>query len=92
MHIKKSKHNCHIKRSKERVMIMIKVVRKYWDEFKEGYSLFLEDEDIVFIPETEYDKIQTHTSANGKKLKAVVNEHEGNDSEPIEYLGFELVE
>lgn len=70
---------------------MIKVVKKDWDESKEGYTLSLEDKDKVFIPESEYDKIQIHTSANGSKLKAIVNEHEDNDSESIEYLGFELV-
>lgn len=69
---------------------MIKVIRKEWNETKEGYVLMLEDGDSVFIPESKYDLIQIHASAEGKKLEAIVNEHEDNDSEPIEYLGFEL--
>lgn len=71
---------------------MLKVVKKEWDETKEGYILTLEDGDSVFIAESKYDLIQLHTSLNGKKLKAVVDEHEDAFSEPIEYLGFVLAE
>ncbi len=69
---------------------MIKVLNKEWDENREGYLLTLEDDDSFFIPESKYDLIQIHISANKRELKAVVDEHE-DDMEPIEYLGFELV-
>lgn len=70
---------------------MIEVIKKDWNEIEEGYVLTLEDGDSVFIPESKYDLIQTHISTNGKKLKAIVDEHENDDSVPIEYLGFELI-
>lgn len=70
---------------------MIKVVKKDWDEINEGYTLSLENGDTVFIAESNYDLIQTHTSSNGKQLKAIVNEHEDKFAEPIEYLGFDLI-
>lgn len=71
---------------------MIKVIKKEWDEIKEGYDLTLEDGDTVFIPESKYDLIQLHFSTNGKKFKAIVDEHEDDINEPIEYVGFELAE
>lgn len=70
---------------------MIKVTKKSWDEVKEVYVLTLDDGDAVFVPESKYDQIQLHESVNGKRLKAVVDEHEDNYSEPIEYVGFELM-
>lgn len=69
---------------------MINVIKKDWDELKEEYVLTLADGDKVHIPESKYDLIQVHTSEKGKKLNAIVNEHD-DDSEPIEYLGFKLI-
>lgn len=69
---------------------MIKVIKKEWNDFEKVYELSLEDGDKVFIPEKQYNTIQTHTSLEGKRLKAIVNEHEDEFEEPVEYLGFEI--
>lgn len=70
---------------------MLKVINKEWDDFNEEYIFGLENGEKIHISERNYDKIMLHVSTSGKTYKAVVNEHEDNFEEPVEYIGFELL-
>lgn len=70
---------------------MIKVTNKTWDEFTYSYIFDMENGDRIVIKESDYDRIMNHTSVNGNLYKAIVDEHEDEFEEPIEYLGFELI-
>lgn len=70
---------------------MIKVIKKEWNDFNYSYTFRLENGDQVIIKERDYNAIMLHESVNGNTYKAVVNEHEDDIEEPVEYIGFELV-
>lgn len=67
---------------------MIKVVKKEFNEMDFSYLFTLENEDVIVINERNYDTIMNHVSVNGKEYSAIVDEHENEFEEPIEYLGF----
>lgn len=55
------------------------------------YVFNLENGDQILIKERDYDRIMIHESIQGNKYKAIVDEHEDEFEEPVEYLGFEIV-
>lgn len=71
---------------------MIKVITCEFDHFIESYILKIENGDQINIRERDYDRIMIHESVTGKKYMAIVDEHEDEFEEPIEYLGFELLQ
>lgn len=67
---------------------MIKVVTKEFNGNDYSYDFTLENGDTVNVAERNYDKIMNHVSKQGVEYKAIVNEHEDDFEEPVEYLGF----
>lgn len=70
---------------------MIKVVKKEFIDMDYSYDFTLENGDTVNITEKNYDTVMSHISKKGLTYRAIVNEHEDNFEEAIEYIGFILI-
>jgi hypothetical protein len=70
---------------------MIKVIKQEFNDLDYSYEFTLENNDIVIVEESNYNRIVLHNSNNGKTYRAIVDEHEDDFEEPIEYIGFELI-
>ncbi|WP_137743292.1 hypothetical protein [Robertmurraya siralis] len=70
---------------------MIKVVNKEWNDFDYTYIFSLENGDRIIIKESDYDRIMLHESTQGNTYRAIVDQHEDEFEEPVEYIGFQLI-
>jgi len=70
---------------------MIKVVKKEFNELDYSYDFTLENDDVVIIAERNYDRTMAHLSEQGVLYRAIVDEHEDEYEEPVEYIGFEVI-
>lgn len=72
-------------------LTMNKVINKEFNDYDYSYDFALENGDTVNVTEDNYNKIMNHVSIQGVEYKAIVNEHENDFEEPIEYIGFVAV-
>lgn len=70
---------------------IIRVVNEAYNVDENNNIFKLENGETIIIHDSVYDSLTLFKSEQGNVYKPVVNENEDDDSEPIEYIGFQLI-